>query len=1857
MHQKTVELRRELSNAERNLQAASSSSASTRFREQNLEKELELTKKNNEWFETELKAKSAEYLKFRREKSARLSELQRENEEASATVESLRRNENTLKARVDEMEHQYEESLNNIQRLKEEAIQASESFRIELDSTNRLAQLQGASAETAKQRVQECQVALERTKDNAAEEISRIRVEVDTEHSDKEAAERRVAELELAINQLETEGRAGSTSPGHGLNTAGPSTPLRSGSPVGTFSPRVSRVKGGLTLTQMYTEYDKMRSSLTAEQKANRELKETLDDMVQDLESSKPEIDELRADQARLETAVVEMSEILETSGKERDEATREARKWQGEIEGMAHEGNVLRQQLRDLSSQVRVLVLEVALHSEGEHNYDRQELEKIAINEIDESSADLSATARFISHNLTTFKDLRELQEQNVTLRRMLRELGEKMEGAEAREKESVRLQEQEELKELRIRVQTYRDEIANLIAQTNSYVKERDTFRSMIMRRRQAADGGEISGFSQSLPLGAVPPTGSDVQAAKDEPDYGELLRKLQVHFDSFRNETATDHTTLKQQVNDLARRNSELLSEVSRSSSQLAAASKRSELLQDNFNMLKSENTELQKRYSSIMENANRQDVKTQQAAEDLVEAKGLIDSLQRESANLKAEKDLWKSIEERLIEDNELVRNERSRLDSLNASLQSILNEREHTDSESRRRLQSAVETLESELQSTKRHLNGQVEEAKSAALRREYEHEQSQKRIDDLVASLGAVREELVAAKTSRDHLQSRVDEISVELRSAEERVQVVQSKPTTVQPAVTDEAQQQAPNETTDAGGLTHEQELSMQVSELKRDLQLAKSELEHSKEQVEDYKAISQSTEERLQSISETQEQYREDTEKVVEEKDKKIESLEKRVEEISAELSASNGELAKLRDEQAEEARASDEEKAYYKEEAERLRFLNEHLSQAARSYQDNLSAEAQIAQQAQQNYENELVKHAEAAKVVQTIREEANRLKIEGLEYKSRADTLKWDLSQKEGSWAELRVRYESEISELHKRREEVLHQNSLLHDQLENITKQITSLQRDRASNFPQETETADEGDTAPNLESLQEVIRYLRREKEIVDVQYHLSTQEGKRLRQRLEYTQTQLDETNLKLEQERRAATDSERSALNHNKLMETLNELNLFRESSVTLRTQLKNAERELAEKSARVGELTKKMIPFEARVRELQSVVETRDGEMKLLQEDRDRWQQRTQNILQKYDRVDPIEMESLKEKLASLEKERDEAVSARDTLQAQAAAFPEQLKHAEDRVTDLRTKLTDQFKARSKDLTGRINAKQMELNTVVQEKDVIQEELKVTKEELDGYKARGGTEKEGVPTVSQGGPETDSSQAPSTASGAQPTGQGVAEKISALEEKIQRLEAALAEKDAALNAKDAELADKVARLSANKPETIQQDNTENPTPATPGTPGTVTSGPPATPSKEGRLPELTEEQAKELVAKNVTIQSIVRNNIRTFIAREKERQGGQAQGQEAGGASANQEIFGALEKKFSDERESLKKSHQDDTETRVKSAVELADKKSVARISMLETRGRAFQAKIEVVQKAATETPQKPVVEVWEIARVARPVNPVAPVRKPSQQTASPSVATSQQPTPPPFRAFPPRTPVPPTPQNEQAGARPVPSPVPQGAQTQGPQTPTVQSAPQPIQQPHVQAPQPSQQPGPPQTIQQPQTTQQPQAHQQPQVHQQPQTHQQPRPLQSQPQPQPQPQSQPQSQPQLRPQPQGQHPQVPQQQNAPQQPPSQENGPVHNGPQSQSSGPPGVLRALQSGLPVARGGRGGFIRGRGTTTRGQRGGFNVQARQFIPQGNKRPREDGQDGGGGGGGDTGKRIRGGANTRGGGS
>ena len=1339
-HQKTVELRRQISNLEQSIQSANTASASAAYHEQGLQQEIELLKRSNEWLDKELKTKSEEYSKYRKEKGAQLAELQRQNDEAANTIDALNRAEGNLRKRYEEVSQKADDCLSRIQQMQEEAARKDEAFNVEIIAANRLTELMKNSANTERQRQQDLYEQLESTKEEAAEEIGRMTAEIDTEHRNREACERRIAELEVQVERLEADVLTLQSHGGSQRGANGHTTPSRTGSPaVGGFdSP--SRLKAGFSITQLLSDLNDTKADLNAANVRNEKLAEAMNNMLQDLEVKQPEIEEVYADNGRLQSELAEVSSLLEDVGKERDQALKDVRKKEGQVEAKIKEGEVLRQQLRDLSSQVKVLLMEAHLRNQGiedmsgERQLQLERLAQVQANDVVDNATD---TDRFISESLVTFKTIAELQEQNANLIKLTREVGERMEHEEALKKQSEAAQDQEELRQ---NYERCKDEIKSLVTQSQSYVRERDMFRRLLLHRGQIPSGSDINSMvGESINEGQAPTTPKQAgvlnsidqsPSSKDMADYAKLLKDMQSHFDAYRNEAATDRSTLKAQVDNLSKINGELRSEVARSNSQVTLAHERYEMLQANYAMLKNENTELQKKSQFFSDSVAKQDLRTQQVAEDLVEAKGLLDSMRNEVANLKAEKEFWKTIEKRLTTENQSFLEERTRVSNLNTNLQNLLNEREYSENESRRRFQSQIEGLETELQTTKARLSEETEGSKRIALRREYDIQQSQKRIDDLMSSLGSTREELIAAKTTRDHLQSRLDEMAIELRSAEERVRVLQPTSKAHAEPIQNGDATLDPSESEE--GISKEQELAIEVSELKRDLELTRSELENAKNQMEQYKAISQASEEELQSLNETQDLYRQETDKVIEERNTKIQQLEERINDISSELASTNAEFTDLRNNQAENSRRLEEQKAAFEAEMAQLKDQDDRHATAAKYHQEDLKVQAEIAQQAQSNYENELVKHAEAAKALQKVRSDYNQLKVENVELKTEAETAQTRLVQSEESWTETRERYERELADLRIGKENLNVQNNRLHQQLENVSAQITSLQK-RVTTSNAEDHNGDV--PTSGLENLQEVIKYLRREKEIVDVQLELSAQEAKRLKQQLDYTQSQLDETRLRLNQQRRLEEDSERSAMTHNKLMETLNELNTFRESSVTLRNETRQAQAALALKAREVEELLAKVDPLQAEIVELKNEKETREGEVTLLKEDRDRWQQRTQNILQKYDRVDPAELEGLKEQIKSLETERDELVSARQTLQEQLDGMQDEVIKAQEqgveKTEELRQRLTEQFKTRSKNQSAVIREKDSALQSANKEKEELQQQVAGLQKEFDTAK----------------------------------------------------------------------------------------------------------------------------------------------------------------------------------------------------------------------------------------------------------------------------------------------------------------------------------------------------------------------------------------------------------------------------------------------------------------------------------------------------------------------------------------------
>ncbi|KAK7743720.1 Protein mlp1 [Diatrype stigma] len=1321
-HQKNLDLGRQIAAQQQVAQEAERRANEAKYQAESLKLRLDAEKRNAEFYEKELNTKNAEFNKLRKEKNARIAELQRRDDESRSENDALKKTEQQLRQRLDEAQRKADEVLTKIQKVQEAAARNEQGLQEEIASLRRLVDLKEQQTRTHKNRVQEVETREDQVKRECEDQIRRINEELERVKSDYAEASEKKDMLELELGQMRARfGAVSSERP-----DSAPQTPrlngsiYRPGSPMGT--PGTAQ-----KLTNVVDENYRLKSKLAIEQQRSSEYAKTLDDLMEQLEAKGPELDDLQADNERLKEEIKNMSLLSDESFRERDSAKKAQRKAENAASTAQAEVKILRNQMRDMGAQIQMLVFNIQCLEKGQDTLTLEEslqLQRLARGQAEEGSTDeVSDLNGMILERLAVFKDITELREKNEQLLRVVHDLAEKMENEEAIAAKNQALQDHKEVTALRQKLQLFEDQLRGLRAQASTITQERNLFRRMVEARTSTDNLNTALG--QSTEEGVLASIEQNSAMNDDGSDYTTLLRDLQQNFDQYRNEQTIDRQTMKEQVDRLSVEKNSLQAENAKISSQLSLASERYQMLHSNFTALQTENKELKQRNQKLSEDAAKQDLQVLRVSEEMVEAKGLADSMRNENANLKAEKKLWDEIQERLRKENQDHLQEKSRLNSLLATQQTLQNERDHSEAETKRRLQNQIESLEADLNATRRKLAGEEEAIRNLQSRKEYDAKQSQKRIDELTANLSQIREELVATKTSKEHLQVRVDELTIALRSAEERSERLQPRPTPRPGSML-----VASEEDTAADTDERIQELIHESADLKRELDITKTHLENAQAQVEQYRELSQASEDELERMTATQEQYTQDTESRLAAKDATIKELEQRVEDLSSELTRSNNELSTLRDSQADVARHHEEEKAMLDGEIKRLKDEEEKYLASSQFHQQDLRAQAEIATNAQQAYEAEVMKHGETAKTLYALRAEYNQLKTAAASARAEAESAKVTLLQSEGSWDERRQKFEQELSDLRTSRDNANAQNKLLHQELENVSSQVSTLQHSRES-AGESLEAIASQPSGAGEDKFRELASYLRREKDILEVQYDLKAQEAKRLQQQYEYAQSQLDEARVKLEQERRSQADSDRSSMAQKDLMAKLEELNLFRESSAALRAEAREAQARLAEKAAKVTELETTIQPLEAQIEELQSQLGFKEAEMKQLQEDRDRWQKRTEDILSRHGRTDPAEVEELKQTVANLEAERNALREAEAPLKEKIQQLEKTIEEKESNWQVVRERLINSAKEKARSLMG-------QKNEIAAERDQLQVQLNdtnghlaTTRDELEGFR----------------------------------------------------------------------------------------------------------------------------------------------------------------------------------------------------------------------------------------------------------------------------------------------------------------------------------------------------------------------------------------------------------------------------------------------------------------------------------------------------------------------------------------------
>lgn len=1275
------EARQEHQALEAQVRELRSTETSTKFKLDSLTQQLELSQAEANRTNVELLAKTEDFAKYRRTNHVEMANLQSSFDSLTQTHASTQSSLKALQSAHTAQTHQLTQALAKVQGLTGQLAEQEAKYSIEASGLRRLVGMMEEREKQAKEIVEGIEREWASVGERAEQREAALRADVEREAKRRDQAEARVEQLE---NLMQRMGRGELPMPGTPMRTPGPSDSIADGmmglSPTVAMASKAQRT--GKTFTEVYAEYVRLQEDYAKKTAEYNHMDRTLSAVLAQIEERAPILSQQRAEYERLQSEASQLASQLSQALAERDAQANAAQENAQKLSKSTSENDLLQKQLGDLGRQVQSLLREITRRNDPTIPPD-DELENVAAVPAEDISS-------LITHNLVAFKSITGIQEQNQKLLRIVRELGAKMESEERDYREAMEREQGEAVREAHEAMQELAAQLERQKKSSESviqaYMKERDTLRSMVARAEKAGGSAE---HVVANGIGNGPAIQSDI--AKE-------LAEVQGQFDAYRMEMGVDAGRLREDLVVAQREVSQLGAALAKANAKIEYLSDRHQMHQEQFQLHGRELDDLTKRNQQLFDQWTRVDVECSRVTEDLQISNGRVEQLRNECANLRAEKKIWESVQGRLVEENRTLAMERSHLSDLMGNVQKMHNDLERSGENDRRRLENQLQMLEGQTQDLRTQLSQERDAVRQLSLQKDIEAKELQNRLDKMVSEVSKTREALVGAETSKKHLEQRVEELNKRLQGNEEKLAVYERRTTAASGPI------QSPDH-----ALSREQQLEAEVAELRSTLKVTEVDLATARSHVQQFQEISQASEAALANLNATFDQYKESTEAQFARHESDYKALEEK-------FRAGNEELALLKTQHNELQKTIEAERVAWTNDKKTLEdAIVDMTTSEKHSENDRTSREQEVrqleerAKAAEERYSHEVVVHAESIKAIETLKHQLNTAQTQARDSLATSETSQAKLATSETSWNQQKDALDKEISDLNARCQDLSTQNSILHQHLESVSSQAARIRQAADS-----SSVSTEGDSADNeaakLTELRSVVSYLRKEKEIVDLQLELSKQENARLKTQIEHLSQSLQEARTTISEEREKALESAASASQHAELVERINQMNILRESNATLRADCEIYQKKSRDLEAKLKKASAELDPVKEQARNAQAELQASIAQVQRLEQESRSWQERNTQLLSKYDRIDPAEVQALKDEISSLnvtikdlqqqKTDLEQADSNKDALLSQKNARIEALEANFRSHRDNYQKTSAGYKQKLGELNGKVS-----------------------------------------------------------------------------------------------------------------------------------------------------------------------------------------------------------------------------------------------------------------------------------------------------------------------------------------------------------------------------------------------------------------------------------------------------------------------------------------------------------------------------------------------------------------------------
>uniref|UniRef100_A0A8C8G5F0 Nucleoprotein TPR n=1 Tax=Oncorhynchus tshawytscha TaxID=74940 RepID=A0A8C8G5F0_ONCTS len=1164
-----------------------SSEVSIQHREKRMEQEKELLQNQNTWLNSELKTKTEELLSVSREKGKEILELKCSFECKKDEVTRLQTQVTNLKKSCENLQKRVEDLMTKLKEAKDHHSTMEEKYRNEQNAHIKLSNLYKGSASDAESKNEEL--------NRAVEELHKLVKEAgDGEIHNKKLADmegsksKQEAELKEKFKKMELENANLRASDKKRSMPVLTEEELDSMCPTAAAVAKI--VKPGMKFMELYNAFVDIQDQLLVEKQENRRVTRVLDEIVQEVEEKAPILKRQREEYESMQRSMNSLCAKLEQARTEIHSLQKETDEAKKHCSNLEKDNQRSERELEDMSQQVRVLLVE---------------LEEARGNPVvREETMNLSSSSEIINPRQVSFRSVEELQRQNQSMLARLRELGEKMER-EQTEANSLEQQLEKVQKELEI-IKEQRNQQKQL---ADSNGRQRDMYRILLSQSTgfNLPPQGELltpQMYTPSRPSFPPPTRSTPMRASATESSQATqakaALKQLNDSFTTYKNEKAVNDRMLNEQNEKLQEQLSAVRSQKAKLSTQLEFASKRYEMLQENVNGYRREIAALHDKSQKMAATAQKHEQIIHTMTQDLRAANEKLALAEVRGENMKKERDMLKSAESRLNQEKEAMMAEQRNQNLLLTNLKSIQLTMERTETETRQRLNSQIERLERELTQFKKKLAEEVEQRHMLGRNQDAQLLEAKKQLEAQCA------------------LHQKTKEL---LKNAEQQANLLKQQ--------LSHAESQNQGSGLGQGqslGQTNPRQAEKQISDLQERLQNAST-------NVEQYRTVVLSLEESLSKekqarspvetrLKEAQEFQRGLEKKLVEaekekqelreEKRKAMDIVEKQVNELKRTMKNLQSEL-----QEAEERKAA-------------------AITQEQKAMQDSLQ-QGKLAAEAQNKYERELMLHAADVEALQAVKKQGLQGNQSRKQLEDKAKQTTTQLQEARTNWNQLEKKLK-DLSKQQKRADELQKQNGLLHQQMESLGAKMAATVQQQQQASRESSLNLSFSEEGKSQEQILEILRFVRREKEIAETQFEVAEVETLRYKQQVEHQDRELKELQESLNAEREKLQLTAKTMAQHDERMKRMENLNVLVETNKMLKEERERLEQELHQTQAKVRKLEADITPLQDSNSELSEKNGMLQAEKKLLEEDSKRWKARTQQLVSQQKDTDQEENKKL-------------------------------------------------------------------------------------------------------------------------------------------------------------------------------------------------------------------------------------------------------------------------------------------------------------------------------------------------------------------------------------------------------------------------------------------------------------------------------------------------------------------------------------------------------------------------------------------------------------------------------------------